>query len=252
MVKTKEEQTVQWAKERKNRQYNGQKKGRTDSAMGKRKEEQTIQWSKQKKNRQYLHCLFFFLFWPLHCLFFFCFDHCIVCSSFVLTIVLSVLPFFCPLHCLFFFCFGHCIWAKQKKNRQYNGQSKRRTDNAMGKTKEEQTIQWAKQKKNRQCNGQSKRRTDNTMAKAKEEQTMLYCLLFICFDHCIVRSSFVLTIVLSVLFLLWPLYCHTMGKTKEEQTMQWPKQKKNRQYNGQSKRGTDNAMAKAKEEQTIQ
>jgi hypothetical protein len=47
-----------------------------------------------------------------------------------------------------------------------------------------------------------------------------------------------------------------MIKTKEEQTMQWPKQKeehtmqwakqrKNRQYNGQ-------AVAKGKEEQTIQ
>jgi hypothetical protein len=48
-------------------------------------------------------------------------------------------------------------WAKQKKNRQYNDQNKRRTDNTMAKAKEEQTIQWAKQKKNRQYNGQSKR-----------------------------------------------------------------------------------------------
>ena len=27
-----------------------------------------------------------------------------------------------------------------------------------------------------------------------------------------------------------------MAKTKEEQTIQWPKQKKNRQYNGQNKK----------------
>jgi hypothetical protein len=32
----------------------------------------------------------------------------------------------------------------------------------MIKTKEEQTIQWSKQKKNRQYNDQNKRRTDNT------------------------------------------------------------------------------------------
>jgi hypothetical protein len=43
-----------------------------------------------------------------------------------------------------------------------------------------------------------------------------------------------------------------MTKAKEEQTIQWPKQKKNRQYNGQSKRRTDNTMAKTKEEQTMQ
>ena len=36
-----------------------------------------------------------------------------------------------------------------------------------------------------------------------------------------------------------------MAKMKERQTMQWPKQK-NRQYNGQNKRGTDNTMAKGK------
>ena len=47
-------------------------------------------------------------------------------------------------------------WSKQK-NKQYNGQNKRRTDNTMIKTKEEQTIQGSKQKKNRKYNGQSKR-----------------------------------------------------------------------------------------------
>ena len=67
-------------------------------------------------------------------------------------------------------------WSKQKKNRQYNDQSKRKTDNTMIKTKEEQTMQWpkqkeehtmqwAKQRKNRQYNGQA-------VAKGKEEQTI--------------------------------------------------------------------------------
>jgi hypothetical protein len=125
MIKTNEEQTIQWLKQKKSRQYNGQNKRRTDNAM-------------------------------MYCLFFFCFGHCIVCSSFVLAIVLSVLLLFWPLYCLFFI----------------NEQNKRRTDNTMAKTKEEQTIQWPKQKKNRQCNGQSKRKTDNTMIKTKEEQTM--------------------------------------------------------------------------------
>ena len=59
----------------------------------------------------------------------------------------------------------HWYWSKQKKNRQYNDQNKRRTDNAMIKTKEEQTMQWAKQKKNRQYNGQRKRikKTNNDL-----------------------------------------------------------------------------------------
>ena len=59
-----------------------------------------------------------------------------------------------------------------------------------------------------------------------------------------------------------------MAKTKEGKTMHWPKekdkmtnndkrtlqrkQKKNRQYNGQNKRRTNNTMAVAKEKQTIQ
>ena len=42
----------------------------------------------------------------------------------------------------------------------------------MIKTKEGQSIQWAKQKKDRQYIGQNKRRTDNTMGKTKEEQTI--------------------------------------------------------------------------------
>ena len=53
------------------------------------------------------------------------------------------------------------------KNKQYNGQNKRRTDNTMAKTKEEQTMQWPKQRKNRQYNDQNKRRTDNTISKTK-------------------------------------------------------------------------------------
>jgi hypothetical protein len=43
-----------------------------------------------------------------------------------------------------------------------------------------------------------------------------------------------------------------MIKTKEEHTMKWAKQKKDRQYNDQNKRKTDNALVKTKEEQTIQ
>jgi hypothetical protein len=43
-----------------------------------------------------------------------------------------------------------------------------------------------------------------------------------------------------------------MMKTKEEQKIQWSKQKKNRQCNDENKRRTDNTMVKAKEEQTIQ
>ena len=58
-------------------------------------------------------------------------------------------------------------WAKHKKDRQYNGQNKRRIDNTLGKTKEEQ-IQWAKQKKDRQYYDQNKRRAYNEMGKTKE------------------------------------------------------------------------------------
>jgi hypothetical protein len=43
-----------------------------------------------------------------------------------------------------------------------------------------------------------------------------------------------------------------MIKTKEEQTIQWAKQKRNRQYNDQNKRRTDNIISKTKKEQTIQ
>jgi ABC-type sugar transport system permease subunit len=58
--------------------------------MAKRRKEQTIQWPKEEKNKQYngqnsflllaivLFVLFFF--WPLYCLFFPSFGHCIVCS----------------------------------------------------------------------------------------------------------------------------------------------------------------------------
>jgi hypothetical protein len=66
-----------------------------------------------------------------------------------------------------------------KKNRQYNGQTKRgtSTDNTMAKRKGEQvqTIQWLNEKGNkyRQYNGQAKRgrSTDNTMAKRKGDKT---------------------------------------------------------------------------------
>ena len=53
MTKAKEEQTIQWPNQKKDRQYNDQSKRRTDNAMAKTKEEQTIQGSKQKKNRKY-------------------------------------------------------------------------------------------------------------------------------------------------------------------------------------------------------
>jgi predicted lipoprotein with Yx(FWY)xxD motif len=57
----RKEQTMQWPKEGKNRQCNGQKKERTDNAMAKRRtdntiairrKEQTIQWPKEGKNKQ--------------------------------------------------------------------------------------------------------------------------------------------------------------------------------------------------------
>ena len=60
---------------------------------------------------------------------------------------------------------------QKKKDRQYIGEKKRRTDNTMTKANEEQTIQWPKEKKNRQYNGQNKR-TVNAMAKTKERQTI--------------------------------------------------------------------------------
>jgi hypothetical protein len=111
---------------------------------------------------------------------------------------------------------------------------------AIAKSKEKgQAIQWPSQKKkDRQYNGQVKRKsTGNTMARSKEKACivcssfvfiivlsvlllffLLYCLFFFCFDHCIVCSSFVLIIVLSVL--LERRTDNTMIKTKEEQTIQ--------------------------------
>jgi hypothetical protein len=68
----------------------------------------------------------------------------------------------------------HWYWSKQKKNRQYNGQNKRRTDNAMakGKGSKRQTMIYKtlhrRHKKNRRYNGQDKRRTDNALVKRKE------------------------------------------------------------------------------------
>jgi hypothetical protein len=37
-----------------------------------------------------------------------------------------------------------------------------------------------------------------------------------------------------------------MAKRKKGQTTQWPKEKKDRQHNGQKKKRTDNTMAKRK------
>jgi formate/nitrite transporter FocA (FNT family) len=99
--------------------------------------------------------------------------------------------------------------AKTKKYKQYNGQNK-----------EIQTIQWPKQ------------------------SLAIVLFVLLCFGHCIVCSS-----------LFWPLYCLFFidlavvlsvlnGQNKEEQTIQWPKQrstnntmaktKKYRQYNGEN------------------
>ena len=51
MIKTKEGQSIQWAKQKKDRQYIGQNKRRTDNTMGKTKEEQTMQWPKEKDQK---------------------------------------------------------------------------------------------------------------------------------------------------------------------------------------------------------
>jgi hypothetical protein len=40
-----------------------------------------------------------------------------------------------------------------------------------------------------------------------------------------------------------------MTKRRKEQTIQWPKEEKNRQYHGQKKKRTNNAMAKRRKEQ---
>jgi ABC-type Fe2+-enterobactin transport system substrate-binding protein len=53
MVESEEGQTIQWSKVRKERQYNGQKRGRADNTMVKSEEGQTIQWSKVRKARHY-------------------------------------------------------------------------------------------------------------------------------------------------------------------------------------------------------
>jgi hypothetical protein len=44
---------------------------------------------------------------------------------------------------------------------------------------------------------------------------------------------------------------NTMVKRRKEQTIQWPKEEKNKQYNGQKKKKTNNTMAKGRKEQTI-
>jgi hypothetical protein len=48
-----EGQTIQWQKEKKDRQYNDKRRRRTDNTMAKGEEGQTIQWQKEKKDRQY-------------------------------------------------------------------------------------------------------------------------------------------------------------------------------------------------------
>jgi preprotein translocase subunit SecE len=127
----KEEQTIQWPKQRstdntmaktkKYKQYNGQNK-----------EVQTIQWPKQRRTP--LYCLYFFVL-AIVLFVLLCFGHCIVCTS-----------LFWPLYCLFFFVLAIVLSVFQSK--------------------EAQTIQWPKQrstnntmakaKKNRQYNGQNK------------------------------------------------------------------------------------------------
>ena len=42
-----------------------------------------------------------------------------------------------------------------------------------------------------------------------------------------------------------------MAKRRKEQTIQWPKEGKNRQYHGQKKKRTNNAMTKKRKEQTF-
>jgi hypothetical protein len=53
MAKGEEGQTIQWQKEKKDRQYNDKRRRRTDNTMTKGEEGQTIQWQKEKKDRQY-------------------------------------------------------------------------------------------------------------------------------------------------------------------------------------------------------
>jgi quinol-cytochrome oxidoreductase complex cytochrome b subunit len=223
---------------RKDRQYNGQKKGqtiqlpkgRTENTMAKRKDVCPFFWP-----------LYYLSFLLAIVLFVLSFGHCIVCH------------FFWSLYCLSFLL--AIVWPKEitdktmtkRKDRQYNGQKKgqtiqwpkERTDNTMAKRKDRQyngqkkaqTIQWPKE------------RTDNTS-----------------FGHCIVSPffwplyclSFLLAIVLSVLSFghcfvcpfFWPLYClsfllaialsvtdNTMAKRKDKQytgqkkgqTIHWPK-----------------------------
>jgi hypothetical protein len=108
-----------------------------------------MQWPNKKERQYNSHCivsafylaivLSLLLIWPLYCLSFL-FGHCIV-SPFYLAIVLSLL-FIWPFYFLsFLFCL--CIFSPfflaivtiqcpNKKERQYNGQIKRR-DNTMAK-----------------------------------------------------------------------------------------------------------------------
>ena len=55
-------------------------------------------------------------------------------------------------------------WPKEEKNKQYNDQKKKRTNNAMAKRRKEQ--------KNKQYNDQKNKRTNNTMTKRTKEQTI--------------------------------------------------------------------------------
>jgi hypothetical protein len=231
--------------------------------MAKRKKTtgQTTQWPKEKRQQDRQHNL-----------------------SFLLAIVLSVLlPFFfwalCCLSCCLF-SFGHCVvcpvvffllkttgqttqWPKEKrqKDRQYNGQKKKdkRTDNTMAKRKKTkgQTTQWPKEKrqKDRQHNGKKKKdkRTDFLLAIVLSVLLPFFfwalCCLSCClfsFGHCVVCPVvfFLLAIVLRYQRVNQNSYI------EEEQTTQWPKEKrqKDRQHNGKKKKDkrTDNTMAKRK------
>jgi hypothetical protein len=110
---------------RKDKQYNGQKKG------------QTKQWPKERTNNTMAKRLYFLSFLLAIALSVLSFGHCIVC------------PFFWPLHCLSFLlasALSVLSFGAKRKDKQYNGQKKgqtiqwpkERTDNAMTKRKDRQ------------------------------------------------------------------------------------------------------------------
>jgi hypothetical protein len=155
----------------------------------------------------------------VYCVPFFYFDHCIVCLFSILTFVLCAFPLFWPLYRVPFFYFDPCI-----------GQNRRKAHNTKVKIEGRHTIQRSKYKKDTQYNGQNRRKTHNIMVK----------MPFFYFDRCIVCLSSILTFVLCVFLLFWPLYCvpffyfdlcivclssahNTMVKIEERHTIQWSK-----------------------------